>query len=45
VISWAITPATSPSFAAASIIPRFRYIGPPGSANALISRTLTTLNV
>ena len=45
LISCAMTPATSPSVLAASIIPRLRYIGPPGSANALISRTLTTLNV
>ena len=36
-ISCAITPATSPSFFAASIMPRLRNIGPPGSANALIS--------
>ena len=42
--SWAITLATSPSVCAASIIPRLTYIGPPGSANALISRTLTTWN-
>ena len=45
LISCAMTPATSPSLLAASIIPRLTYIGPPGSANALISRTLTTLNV
>ena len=37
-----MTPATSPSFFAASIMPRLRNIGPPGSANALISFWLTT---
>ena len=41
-ISCAITPAISPSDLAASIMPRCRNIGPPGSANALISRRLTT---
>ena len=43
--SWAITPATSPSVCAASIMPRLTNIGPPGSANALISRTFTGSNV
>ena len=43
--SWAMTLAISPSVPAVSIIPRLRYIGPPGRANALISRTLTTLKV
>ena len=43
--SCAITPATSPSVLAASIIPRLTYMGPPGSAKALISFTLTTLKV
>src|SRR5580765_2591546 len=37
-----MTPATSPSLRAASIIPRLTNIGPPGSAKALISRTFTT---
>ena len=44
-ISCAITPAISPSVFAASIIPRLRNIGPPGSANALISFWFTTSNV
>ena len=35
----------SPSAAAASNIPRFTNIGPPGNANALISRTFTVSNV
>jgi len=42
--SCAMTPATSPSVCAASIMPRLTNIGPPGSANALISRTLTGSN-
>ena len=44
LISCASTPAISPSFLAAWIIPRLTYIGPPGSANALRSLTLTTSN-
>src|SRR5918993_3010118 len=44
-ISWAITPTTSPSVFAASIIPRFTYIGPPGNANALISFKSMTLKL
>ena len=41
--SCAITPTTSPSAAAASNMPRWTNIGPPGSAKALISR-LTGVN-
>ena len=44
-ISCAMTPAISPSVFAASIMPRLRNIGPPGSAKALISFWLTTSNV
>ena len=44
LISCAMTPATSPSVLAASIMPRLTNIGPPG-ANALMSRTFTTSNV
>ena len=40
-----MTPATSPSVRAASIMPRLTNIGPPGSAKALISFTFTTSNV
>ena len=40
-----MTPTTSPSVFAASIIPRFTYIGPPGNAKALISFRLTTLKL
>ncbi len=40
-----MTPAISPSLFAASIMPRFTYIGPPGKAKALISLTLTTLKL
>ncbi len=40
-----MTPATSPSVLAASIIPRLRNIGPPGSAKALISFWLITSKV
>ena len=43
--SCAMTPATSPSLCAFSIIPRLMNIGPPGSANALISFTFTPVKV
>ena len=36
-----MTPATSPSVSAESIMPRLMNIGPPGSAKALISFTFT----
>ena len=42
--SCAITPTTSPSAAAASNMPRWTNIGPPGSANALISFRFTGVN-
>ncbi len=42
--SCAMTPTTSPSECAESIIPRLMNIGPPGSANALISFTFTGVN-
>ena len=45
LISCAITPAISPSSRAASSMPRLRNIGPPGSANALISFWFTTRKV
>src|SRR5512134_772286 len=40
-----MTPASSPSFRTVSMSPRVTYVGPPGSANALTSDALTTLNV
>src|SRR3982751_216275 len=42
--SWAITPTTSASTAAASNMPRLTNIGPPGSAKALISFRFTGVN-
>ena len=42
--SCAITPATSASSAAASNMPRCTNIGPPGSANALMSFRFTGVN-
>ena len=42
--SCAITPMTSPSPWAASNMPRFTNIGPPGSAKALISFRFTGVN-
>ena len=42
--SCAITPTTSPSDDAAANMPRLTNIGPPGSANALISFTFTGVN-
>ena len=39
-----MTPTTSPSVCADSIMPRLMNIGPPGSAKALISFTFTGVN-
>ena len=39
-----MTPTTSPSAAAASNMPRWTNIGPPGSAKALISFRFTGVN-
>jgi hypothetical protein len=44
LISCAMTPAISPSFFAASIMPRLTYIGPPGNEKALISLAFTSSN-
>ena len=43
-ISWAMTPANSASLSAAVSVPMFTNIGPPGSANALISFCWITWN-
>ena len=39
-----MTPTTSPSPVAASNMPRLTNIGPPGSANALMSLKFTGVN-